>query len=330
MESPANAENKTSGPKTIRLTRTEAYAMKLAKPPRKRIKFALVGLLLVAVLAGGLWRFQNLWLPYWWPQQHEALPGDLSATESTEIQLPVPTADSTLTHTDTVELTTLSAAPWDDPRFRQGVRLFNQALDRQRESLSTTTSSEELAAIGRDAVQAGRLFDSLKPDAPDGLPLDAYSARAYRLATEIRQQMVTVSTTRVDSRTPAESPAAGSYQALPDYREGTRFFNLALAQFNQYKTNPDQTNLLEPIEALAKKAGEKFEAVKRLAAEADHAEIDRLRHQCYGLVSACRGARLSHDDRNRSPAASTFDRSTTGPSRRPALPAYQPIPASAN
>ena len=120
------------------------------------------------------------------------------------------------------------------------------------------------------------------------------------------------------------------YQALPDYREGTRFFNLALAQFNQYKTNPDQTNLLEPIEALAKKAGEKFEAVKRLAAEADHAEIDRLRHQCYGLVSACRGARLSHDDRNSSPTASTFDRSTTGPSRRPALPAYQPIPASAN
>ena len=103
-----------------------------------------------------------------------------------------------------------------------------------------------------------------------------------------------------------------------------------MAQFNQYKTNLDQTNLLEPIEELARKAGEKFEVVKRLAAETDHAEIDRLRHQCYGLVSACRGARLSQGDRDSSSAAPTFDRSTTGPSRRPALPAYQPIPPSAD
>ena len=305
--------------------------MKLAKPPRKRMKFALVGLLTMAVLGGVLWQFQDLWLPYWWPQPHdEALRDDLPATDSAEIQPPAPTPDTALTHTDTAELTTLSAVPWDDPRFRQGVRLFNQALDRQRELRGTAAAPEELAAIGRDAVEAGRLFDSLKPDAPVGLSLDIYSARAYRLATEIRQQMATVSATSMANPTPPESPAAGSYQSLPEYREATRLFNQALAQYNQYKTNPAQTHLLNPIEEQARKAGEKFEVVKRLAAEADHAEIDRLRHQCYGLVSACRGAHLLQGDRDSSSAASTFDRSTTGPSRRPTLPAYQPIPASAN
>lgn len=304
--------------------------MKLAKPPRKRLQFAVVGLLAVAVLGEVLWQFQDLWLSYWWPQAHEALPGDVPAAEPVVTQSPAPAPAPVLAHPGTDELATLSAVPWDDPRFRQGVRLFNHALERQRASLGPTASAEELAAIGRDAVQAGRLFDSLKPDAPDGLSLDTYSARAYRLATDIRQHLDALSTTRAAPPPPPESPATGSYQTLPDYREGTRFFNQALAQFNQYKTNPGQTNLLEPIEELARKAGEKFEAVKRLAAEADHAEIDRLRHQCYGLVSACRGARLSQGDRDSSSAAPTFDRSTTGPRRRPALPVYQPIPASAD
>lgn len=306
--------------------------MKLAKPPRKRMKFAIGGLLVIVVLGGVLWQFQDSWLSYWWPHAHEALPGDVSTAEPVEPPSPASAPNTLLAHSDRDELATLSAAPWDDPRFRQGVRLFNHALDRQRASLGTPASPEDLAAIGRDAVQAGRLFDALKPDAPDGLSLDTYSARAYRLATDIRQQLDAWSATRAANRPPPppKSPTAGSYQTLPDYREGTRFFNQALAQFNQYKTNLDQTNLLEPIEELARKAGEKFEVVKRLAAETDHAEIDRLRHQCYGLVSACRGARLSQGDRDSSSAAPTFDRSTTGPSRRPALPAYQPIPPSAD
>ncbi|MDD2239939.1 MAG: hypothetical protein PHI93_04665 [Kiritimatiellae bacterium] len=304
--------------------------MKLAKPRRKRMKFALVGLLAMAVLGGLLWQFQDLWLSYWVPESREGPPAALPATEPVAPQPPAPTPDTLLAPPDTDELTTLSAAPWDDPRFRQGVRLFNQARERHHALRGATVTVENLAAIGRDAVQAGRLFDLLKPDAPDGLSLDAYSARAYRLATDIRQQMDALATPRVPPPPPPDSPATGSYQTLPDYREGSRFFNQALAQFNQYKTNPGQTHLLSPIEELARKAAEKFEAVKRQVPEADHAEIDRLRHQCYGLISACRGVSLRDGERHNAPAAPPFKRSTTGPRRRPALPAYQPIPSSAD
>ena len=53
-------ESQPRAPKKIRLTKSEAYAMRLSSPKKKRIAFGLVGLLVMAalgnVLYGGLRR----------------------------------------------------------------------------------------------------------------------------------------------------------------------------------------------------------------------------------------------------------------------------------
>ena len=47
-------------------------------------QFAIGGLLVIVVLGGVLWQFQDSWLSYWWPHAHEALPGDVSTAEPVE------------------------------------------------------------------------------------------------------------------------------------------------------------------------------------------------------------------------------------------------------
>ena len=332
MDHPSDVERPAAGPKTIRLTRAEAYALKLARPRKRSARFLAAGLLLAVILGSVLWLLQDWWLPWWLPENQST---DTPAAESiprSAAPAPVPapaTASAPSAAPDPAargELTYLSVALWDHPDFVQAVRLFNRTLDRRRESIGSPVSSEELLAIGRDAAAAGRQFEALKPGAPAGVPLDGYVAAARRLTEDIRRQLSEQTARAAAGSTPAEAPASdGAYKTLPDYREGARLFNQALEHFNHFKAHPDQLARLDPAEDLARQAGQKFEAVKRQAADADHAAIDRLIHQCYGLVSACRGARLREGGGGDSDAPA-FDRGTTGPRRRPALPAYQPVP----
>lgn len=332
MDHPSDVERPAAGPKTIRLTRAEAYALKLARPRKRSATFLVAGLLLAVILGSVLWLFQDWWLPWWLPENQST---DTPAAETAvppgapapaPALQPAPSSSAAPGPAASGELTYLSVALWDHPDFVQAVRLFNRALDRQRASTGAPVSPEELIAIGRDAAAAGRQFEALKPGAPAGVPLDGYVAAARRLTEEIRRQLSEQTARAAADSRPAESPPSdGSYKSLPDYREGARLFNQALEHFNHFKAHPDRLDRLDPAEDLARQAGQKFEAVKRQSAAADHAALDRLIHQCYGLVSACRGARLSGGDGAETETPS-FDRGTTGPRRRPALPAYQPVP----
>jgi hypothetical protein len=332
MDHPSDVERPPAGPKTIRLTRAEAYALKLARPRKRSARFLVAGLLLAIILGSVLWLFQDWWLPWWLPESQST---DAPAAETAALPaapapapapLPSPSPSAAPAPAASGELTYLSAALWDHPDFVQAVRLFNHTLDRRRAAKGASVPPEELIAIGRDAAAAGRQFDALKPGAPAGVPLDAYVAAARRLTEDIRRQLSVQAARAAENSKPAEAPASdGTYKTLPDYREGARLFNQALEHFNHFKAHPDQLDRLDPAEDLARQAGQKFEAVKRRSAAADHAAIDRLIHQCYGLVSACRGARLREGD-SPSTAAPAFDRGTAGPRRRPALPAYQPVP----
>ena len=107
----------------------------------------------------------------------------------------------------------------------------------------------------------------------------------------------------------------------PLYAEGARLFNQTLEQFKIYQSNQSRKDLLKPTEESARQAARKFEELKRQVPESHHPEIDRLIHQCYGIVSACRGEQLKSGDQEKD---STPGHGTTGPTRRPALPAYQP------
>ncbi len=322
-------EKKATATKTIRITRTEAYAMRMAGPRKRKLTFTLAGLLIAIILGSLLWLWQDAWLPYWLEAVPAAAPAETTeAVPETPAPAPAPVAApaAPVAETRPAEapesgLDYLSAAVWDDPRFRHGVRRFNQAIDRHRQ-VRGQAKSEALAQIEEGAMQAGQVFEELRAEAPASVPIDDYISRTHRLVAETRRAA------RAAAPQPAPPPVTAELTAEamrrhPDFLKGARLFNRALEQFNQFKADPGRTDLLQPTEELARQAGQTFEALKRTMPASLHKEIDRQIHQSYGIVSACRGAQLK-DGGVRDP--STPGRGTTGPGRRPALPAYQPVP----
>jgi len=312
-------EVKSTATKTIRLTRAEVYAMRLRTPRKKRLAFSLVGLLIAAALGNVLWYFQDHWLPFWLPPETsvqlepEAAP---PAARDASTAAPMPPPAVSPEPDEEAKLDFLSAALWDDPRFILGVRTFNQAFDRYRRFLNDRTQAPLLPQIETGAAEAVKIFEALRPEAPPAIPVAAYAERGKNLLAEIarlRQPAVPVA-----AAAPRKVPAE-DLRRHPDFQNASRLFNQALEQFNQFKANTSRTELLDPVEDLARQAGEKFEALKPQASPSFHPELDRLIHQSYGLVSACRGARLKAGESRSSPAG--------GPKRRrPPLPAYQPPP----
>ena len=302
--------------------------MNLARPRKRPVAFLLVGLFVAASLGASLWYFKDLWLPYWLSQPHaEPLPTQPAALDATPApQLPTPPPLETMALDPAPpELDFLSAAVWDHPQFLQGVRAFNQALDRQRRYLADRTQAALLVQAEDGATQAAQLFEALLSQAPASVPLKQYAELARRLAAESRhvvQPPPSAAAQKPASPLPPSAiPTAEELRKHPDYVEGARLFNKALEQFNQYRANTARTELLQPAENLARQAGQKFEALKKQAPDQLFAELDRQIHQCYGIVSACRGAQLKNEG---STPAQPFDRGSAGPNRRPALPAYQP------
>jgi len=312
--------------KTIRLTKTEAYAMQMERPKKKKLTFFLVGLFLVAVLGGLLWFFQNLWLPYWLPADEEtgipietASSGEEPVPPSTSAPIQAPSAV-------TVPLDFLSAAAWDHPKFHQGVRLFNQSLDRYRTYLKPPRNPELLAQAAEGTRQAGRTFQSLKPVEPSDEPLPHALEQCRRLMKKVQKSQKSLLTQH-----PVASPSrpalprikASELEQHADFKKGAKQFNQALDQFDQYKAKPSRKELLKPTEDLAREAAQTFEALKRQAPAEMVEEIDRHIHKCYGIVSACRQQQLEAEGA-KSTTPGTFNRGTARPSRRPVLPAYQP------
>ncbi len=314
-----------TAPRKIRLTRAEAYAMRISSPRKTRLKFGAAGLLVAVALGVLLWRFQAWWLPYWLPEKEPA------GASVPAAEVPVPAAATPASPEESAPsvplgtpLNFLSAAVWDHPQFQQGVRLFNQALDQQRTFLRNRTPLALLVEAEKGAGQASQVFESLRTEAPASVPLNEYIARCRQLVAGVRRLARSNPSTQ-----PAAAPAVRDLKPdelnrLPEYAACARAFNEALEHYNLYAANPSRKELLKPTEDLARQAAQQFEALKRQVPESLHRELDRQIHQCYGIVSACRGEQLKVE----SPATgSPFSRGTTGPARRPALPAYEPTPA---
>jgi len=314
-------EKPSQATKTIRITRTEAYAMRLAKPRKKPMTFLLWSLAILAVLAGALWVFQDIWLPYWLPEDEPAPPAPATTAEVEPVVAepvsPAPVFERTAA---VFTLDYLSAATWDHPDFIRGVRLYNRAIDQLRLARQSSSTPSLLESVRSDALQAAVLFDSVQPLAPAGVSIAGYADRARRLAAEA------VPADRASAKPQAaETMTLKQLKAHPEFQRGAQLFNQALEQFNRYKKSPARKDLLGPTEDLARQAGETFEGLKRQVPAGLHDDLDRIIHQCYGMVSACRGARLSDGSAGKENTRPDFNRGTAGPSRRPALPAYQPV-----
>ena len=316
-------ESKPAGPKKIRLTKSEVYAMRIANPRKKRIAFGLIGLLVMAALGNVLWHFQDVWLSYWFPETESPLPvatpGDAEPPPAAEAATSIPQPQAV---PETLPLDFLSAIPWDHPRFVQGVKTFNQALDLHRRYRRDGAPVTLLAQAEQGAIQAAQLFEDLQAEAPESVPLAEYAARCRRLAAESRRLAQPPAPTPrppVSSKSNVPPPKPGESWQHPDYLQGARLFNQALEQYTLFLADKSRAELLKSIEDDAFQAAKKFEALKGQAPESvpigDHIA------QCYKLISDCR---RQHLEGGPAEADNDFGRGTAGPRKRPALPAYQP------
>ena len=332
-------DKSSTATKTIRLTRAELYALKMARPRKRPLTLLLVALAVAAALAAALWFFRDFWLPYWLPEPDPASPAAVSPPVLPE---PEPAAPSAAVAAQPAPASALppsspdappdylSAAPWNHPRFLEAVRTFNQSIDQYRLLLADPSLQSAATRAEDGAMLSAEIFESLLPDAPASVPLPDYVAQSHRLVVAVRRLAKPAAPPPAAAQpSPAAAPdkpadmTVDQLRALPAFIEGGRLYNRALEQFNLYKANPSRSELLKPTEDLAKQAGEKFESLKRQVTTNFYRDVDRLIHQSYGIVSACRGAQLKDSGAQ---ANSSFDRGTAGPSRRPPLPAYQPPP----
>ena len=330
-------DKSSTATKTIRLTRAELYALKMARPRKRPITLLLVALAVAALLGAALWFFRDFWLPYWLPEPDSAAP---AAERSSALPVPEPAAPSAPVAAPPAPTPApppsspdaapdyLSAAPWNHPRFLEAVRAFNQSIDQYRLLLADPSLQSAAARAEEGALLSADVFESLIPDAPASVPLRDYLSQSHRLVVAVRRlsKPAPPPPAAAQPSSPPDKPAdmtVDQLRAIPDFLEGGRLYNRALEQFNLYKANPSRSELLQPTEALAKQAGEKFESLKRQVTTNFYRDVDRLIHQSYGIVSACRGAQLKDSGAQ---SNSSFDRGTAGPSRRPPLPAYQPPP----
>jgi hypothetical protein len=329
-----------TGRKKIRLTKSEAYAMQLSSPRKKRIAFGAVGLAIAAALAAALWHFQDGWLPYWLPEKAETAPAD--APETAPVPAAAPTALSLPAAIDPAApaeapatLDFLTATVWDHPEFLRGVRLFNQALDRYRAYQRDGRPRELLQQIDDGALQAAAAFGKLRAEAPAGVPLAEYVRRSHTLAQAARDlarpavapaPAATAAVPPARPRPTAPPPKAGEAWQDPDYLEGARLFNQALAQYQQFLADKSRLALLAAIEETAFQAVKKFEALQGLAPT--NVPLGDNISQCYRLISDCRRQNLEAGGAG--PGGTDHDGGArgkvVGPNRRPALPAYQPAP----
>ncbi len=325
-------ESTPKKPKKIRLTQSEAYAMRISSPRKKKVTVGLFGLLIAAVLGVVLWHFQDFWLSYWLPENEPVAPTVVTpepiapvASEKQALITPTP-PPATLS----VELDFLSAAVWDNSQFLQGVRLFNQALDRQRQFLRDRSQPVLLVQAEEGALQAAQIFEALRTEAPPTVPLADYMSRCRKLVDEIRliRKPAPPTTSATSTPAPQARPVVPTYTPgqpwqHPDYLQGAKLFNQALAQYKLFLSNKTRTELLKPIEEDAFAAAKKFESLKGQAP--DDVPLGNHISQCYKLISDCRRQHLEGASASPEPE-NTFDRGTAGPNRRPALPAYQPPP----
>ena len=326
-----------TGRKKIRLTKSEAYALQISSPRKKRIAFGAVGLLIAAALAAALWHFQDRWLPYWLPEQEPAVPAatpePMPAVESAAADAAAPAASAPIAPSEApATLDFLTATAWDHPEFLRGVRLFNQALDRLRAFRRDGRPRDLLQQIEDGALQAAATFDQIRAQAPADVPLAEYVLRSHKLAQEARNlarpAAVPAPAPAVAAPPPRPKPTApppkpGEAWQDPDYLEGARLFNQALEQYKLFLADKSRLELLKPIEETAFQAAKKFESLQGLAPT--NVPLGDNISQCYRLISDCRRQHLESGNTGGAADDEPGARGkVVGPNRRPALPAYQP------
>ncbi|MBR3581932.1 MAG: hypothetical protein IKO01_12710 [Kiritimatiellae bacterium] len=303
----------SAGKPTLRVKKSDIKEMKKrhhALSSKKKAAFGAVGALVALILGIVLWFARDSWLPYW---QDRFAPADVPAAIPLPDDADVPPADAPAPEApapaaaalpdgplpDPATLTYFSAAGWPDESFRQAVRHFNAAFDSYRAFLSDDTSSRPLAIAETEVLSALNLLREIAPSAPDAMRGeigDDYLA-ARSLLADVRRlarspgASAAEAAKRVPAAAPADPGATPKTWKNPDYLEGARAYNRAVAKYKEFLAGKaDKQALLKEIEDDAYAAAKKFESLKGSAPAGIPLE-DHIT-QCYKLISDCRRQQL--------------------------------------
>ncbi len=303
----------SAGKPTLRVKKSDIKEMKKrhhALSSKKKAAFGAVGALVALILGIVLWFARDSWLPYW---QDRFAPADVPAAIPLPDDADVPLADAPAPEApapaaaalpdgplpDPATLTYFSAAGWPDESFRQAVRHFNAAFDSYRAFLADDTSSRPLAIAESEVLSTLNLLREIAPSAPDAMRGeigDDYLA-ARSLLAEVRRlaRSPGASAAEAAKRAPAAAPAdPGATPKTwknPDYLEGARAYNRAVAKYKEFLAGKaNKQSLLKEIEDDAYAAAKKFESLKGSAPAGIPLE-DHIT-QCYKLISDCRRQQL--------------------------------------
>jgi len=88
---------------------------------------------------------------------------------------------------------TVTPGAWNHPGFIQAANLFNQTLAAYQSHLKTPDPQDPgLVAIVSDAQYAALLFETIRPQAPRGVPIALYANQCYQLANDARRARLTL------------------------------------------------------------------------------------------------------------------------------------------
>lgn len=80
---------------------------------------------------------------------------------------------------------------WKNPDYLEAARTFNRAIAKYREFLGDKAGKQALLKeIEDDAFAAAKKFESLKPSAPAGIPLQDHITQCYKLISDCRRQQL--------------------------------------------------------------------------------------------------------------------------------------------
>lgn len=80
---------------------------------------------------------------------------------------------------------------WKNPDYLEAARTFNRAVAKYREFLGDKAGKQALLKeIEDDAFAAAKKFESLKPSAPAGIPLQDHITQCYKLISDCRRQQL--------------------------------------------------------------------------------------------------------------------------------------------
>lgn len=103
---------------------------------------------------------------------------------------------------------------WKNPDYLAAARTFNRAVAKYREFLGDKAGKQALLKeIEDDAFAAAKKFESLKPSAPAGIPLQDHITQCYKLISDCRRQQL---------ESPSSRPDASGNKGHPARRDASR------------------------------------------------------------------------------------------------------------